>query len=175
MWTQILRIALLKLALVGGGAMGWSIARHVLADEVRRMGQVLLGKQDLRCIVSMLGVIQARQGAKRVYLAGPMSGMPDLNYPAFNAKAAELRARGWHVENPAENPAPPCGTWQGYMRMGVWQLMTCEAIYLLPGWASSKGASMEFSIAQQLGLEVIESVNQLTVPRPQQFQRLETR
>ncbi|QKV52621.1 DUF4406 domain-containing protein [Comamonas antarctica] len=165
MGTQILRIVLLKLALVGGGAMGWRIARHVLADQVRRAGQVLLGKQDLRCIVSMLSVIQTRQGAKRVYLAGPMSGLPELNYPAFNAKAAELRARGWHVENPAENPAPPCGTWQGYMRMSLWQLMTCEAIYLMPGWAASKGAAMEFSVAQQLGLEIIESVSVLTSPK----------
>lgn len=162
MWTHIFRIVLLKLALVGGGAMGWRIARHVLSDEVRRMGQVLLGKQDLRCIVSMLGVIQSRQGAKRVYLAGPMTGMPGLNYPAFNAKAAELRARGWHVENPAENPAPPCGSWKGYMRMSIWQLTTCEAIYLLPGWASSKGAAMEYSIAQALGLEVIEAVTLMT-------------
>lgn len=162
MWTHIFRIVLLKLALVGGGAMGWRIARHLLADEVRRMGQVLLGKQDLRCIVSLLGVIQSRQGAKRVYLAGPMTGMPGLNYPAFNAKAAELRARGWHVENPAENPAPPCGSWKGYMRMSIWQLTTCEAIYLLPGWTSSKGAAMEYSIAQALGLEVIEAVTLMT-------------
>lgn len=162
MWTHIFRIVLLKLALLGGGAMGWRIARVVLADQVRRMGQVLLGQQDLRCIVSLLGVIQSRQGAKRVYLAGPMTGMPGLNYPAFNAKAAELRARGWHVENPAENPAPPCGSWKGYMRMSIWQLTTCEAIYLLPGWASSKGAAMEYSIAQALGLEVIEAVTLMT-------------
>lgn len=162
MWTHIFRIVLLKIALVGGGAMGWRIARHLLADEVRRMGQVLLGKQDLRCIVSLLGVIQSRQGAKRVYLAGPMTGMPGFNYPAFNAKAAELRARGWHVENPAENPAPPCGSWKGYMRMSIWQLTTCEAIYLLPGWASSQGAAMEYSIAQALGLEVIEAVTLMT-------------
>ena len=47
----------------------------------------------------------------RIYLAGPMSGLPELNYPAFHAKAAELRAAGHHVENPAENPAPPCGSW----------------------------------------------------------------
>ena len=28
----------------------------------------------------------------RIYIAGPMSGLPDLNYPAFNAMAERLRA-----------------------------------------------------------------------------------
>lgn len=42
---------------------------------------------------------------KRIYIAGPMSGLPEFNYPAFNRAAAVLRAQGHHVENPAENPA----------------------------------------------------------------------
>ena len=32
----------------------------------------------------------------RIYIAGPMSGLPELNYPAFNAMAERLRAHG-HV------------------------------------------------------------------------------
>ena len=44
----------------------------------------------------------------RIYIAGPMSGLPDLNSPAFNAMAERLRAHGHHVENPAENPPPKC-------------------------------------------------------------------
>ena len=88
----------------------------------------------------------------RIYLAGPMSGLPDLNYPAFNAKAAELRAQGHHVENPAENPVPACGSWQGYMRMAVAQLVTCEVIFLLPGWEKSKGARVERDLARRLGI-----------------------
>ncbi|WP_050872407.1 DUF4406 domain-containing protein [Comamonas testosteroni] len=154
---NLIRLIVLKLVLLGGGAMGWAFARHYIADRVRHMGQILLGKQDLRCIFSMLEVMQARQSAKRVYLSGPMSGLPELNYPTFNDKATELRARGWHVENPAENPPPPCGSWRGYMRMALWQLVSCEAIYLLPGWENSKGARLEYSIAQSLGLEVIEA------------------
>ena len=38
----------------------------------------------------------------KVYLAGPMAGYKDHNFPAFNAKAAELRALGHEVFNPAE-------------------------------------------------------------------------
>ena len=90
----------------------------------------------------------------RIYLAGPMSGLPELNYPAFHAKAAELRAAGHHVENPAENPAPPCGSWQGYMRMAIAQLVTCDAIHLLPGWEKSRGARVEFNLANELSLRI---------------------
>ncbi|MNQ37302.1 hypothetical protein D3C85_508390 [compost metagenome] len=89
---------------------------------------------------------------KRIYIAGPCTGMPDLNYPAFNAEAARLRGLGHHVENPAENPAPPCGTWKAYMQLAINQLFTCDTIFLLPGYALSKGAMLEIKIAEALGL-----------------------
>ena len=38
-----------------------------------------------------------------VYISGAMTGLPDNNYPAFHAKATELRAKGYIVRNPAEN------------------------------------------------------------------------
>lgn len=93
---------------------------------------------------------------KRIFICGPMSGLPDFNYPTFHAKAAELHANGWHVENPADNAEPPCGTWAGYMRLSIAQLMTCDAIYMLPGWSKSRGATIEHRLATELGLEVIE-------------------
>lgn len=89
----------------------------------------------------------------KIYIAGPMTGLPDLNYPAFHAAAAALRAQGHQVENPAENPAPAGGSWNGYMRLAIAQLTRCEAIYLLPGWAKSKGARLERLIAQEFGLQ----------------------
>lgn len=91
----------------------------------------------------------------RIYVAGPMSGLPEYNYPAFHAEAARLRSRGFHVENPADNPSPPCGTWQGYMRLALAQLVTCQAIALLPGWNNSRGATIEHRLALELGLSVL--------------------
>ena len=41
---------------------------------------------------------------KRIYLSGPMSGLPELNFPAFHAEAARLRALGFEVVNPADFP-----------------------------------------------------------------------
>lgn len=90
----------------------------------------------------------------RIYIAGPMSGYPDLNYPDFNEAAATLRRLGWHVENPAENLAPACGSWEGYMRLAIAQLITCEAIFLLSGWEKSKGAKIEYLLAVELGLDI---------------------
>lgn len=92
---------------------------------------------------------------KRLYLAGPMSGKPFNNYPAFHAAAAGLRSLGLHVENPADNPAPPCGTWLGYMRMALRQLALCDTVVMLPGWMWSRGARIEWLLAKLLGLRVM--------------------
>lgn len=91
----------------------------------------------------------------RIYIAGPMTGHPDFNYPAFKAAAAMLRAEGYVVENPAENPNPACKSWAGYMRMAIAQLVTCDAIYLLKGWEQSKGARIECDLARDLELAML--------------------
>ena len=96
---------------------------------------------------------------KRVYIAGPMTGLPDFNFPAFNAEAARLRALGWEVENPAENRTPPSGEWIDYMRLALPQLMTCDFILLLPGWQESKGACVEKKVANAMGIFVTENIS----------------
>jgi hypothetical protein len=61
-----------------------------------------------------------------------MTGLPDLNYPAFHAEAARLRALGYTVENPAENVPPNPPSWENYMRLGLRQMLACDALVLLP-------------------------------------------
>jgi hypothetical protein len=90
----------------------------------------------------------------RVYIAGPMTGIQDLNYPEFNQVAHALRDLGYHVENPAENTPPACGSWEGYMRLAVAQLVTCDEIHMLRGWKQSRGALVEHQLAVDLGLLV---------------------
>lgn len=91
---------------------------------------------------------------KTVYIAGPCTGLADP-YPPFHAAAAALRARGFEVENPAENPAPDCGSWLAYMRMAVRQVSRVDGLILLPGWEKSSGARVEFNLAVGLGLSVM--------------------
>lgn len=89
----------------------------------------------------------------RIYIAGPMTGLPEFNYPAFNAEARVWRVRGFEVENPAEGPDLP--SWAAYMRRALRQLLTCDAICLLPGWTHSKGATVEWLLSCVLGLQMV--------------------
>nr|WP_315242156.1 DUF4406 domain-containing protein [uncultured Albidiferax sp.] len=91
----------------------------------------------------------------KIYIAGPMTGLPGFNYPAFNAMADKLRQAGHEALNPAENPVPQPETWVGYMRSALAQLVTADAILLLPGWHLSKGARVELQVATALDLVVV--------------------
>lgn len=104
---------------------------------------------------------------KRVYIAGPMTGLPEFNFPAFNRAAARLRHDGWHVENPAEHGHVEGAGWADYLRWDISRIATCGAIYLLPGWSKSKGAILEVHIAQVLDLRVIPASGAEQPPSPQ--------
>lgn len=91
---------------------------------------------------------------KRIYVAGPMTGHPELNFPAFHAVAAALRAQGHHVENPAEINADPDAEWLACMRMDIARLVLCDGVHMLPGWEKSRGARVEHGLAVGLGLEI---------------------
>jgi hypothetical protein len=89
---------------------------------------------------------------QKIFLAGPMTGLPDHNFPAFDEAAANLRGAGYTVYNPAENSHSADGSWAGYVKTGIRYLMTCDAVALLPGWEASKGARFEGTIAGTLGM-----------------------
>lgn len=112
----------------------------------------------------------------RVYIAGPMRGIANFNYPAFNEAAAKLRAEGHEVFNPAEKDIKTYGKEvQNNPRGSVakaekehgfslrealaadtrWVCLNADAVALLPGWSKSKGACAERALAKALGLKVI--------------------
>lgn len=91
----------------------------------------------------------------KVYVAGPMTGLPDFNYPAFFAAAERLAALGHDVVNPArEWDGDPSAQWHDYMRRGISDVCSCDGVALLPGWTNSRGAMLENFVAIQLGLTV---------------------
>ncbi len=89
----------------------------------------------------------------RIYISGPMSGQPDHGHPAFHAAAAELRAAGYKVANPAEEqPVVEGKEWHEYLRADLKLLVDCDAVALLPGWRASKGSVLEDQVARALGM-----------------------
>lgn len=104
---------------------------------------------------SPAGVQLSASRERRIYIAGPMTGYKDCNFPAFNAQAEALRGLGYHVENPADHGVVDGAEWQDYLRYDISRLSTCEAIFLLPGWSKSKGAALEVYIAKALGMTFI--------------------
>lgn len=107
--------------------------------------------------------------AQRVYIAGPMTGYAELNFPAFRTEAAALRSVGLEVINPAEINVDPSAGWSACMRADIAQLVTCDRIHLLPGWSRSKGASLEHHIGRALGLLVTLAEGAETMPEHLSF------
>lgn len=108
-----------------------------------------------------------------IYIAGPMSGHMNYNYPAFHAAARCLRQLGLTIISPAEddkgrplNP-PTLGAAKPhaeYMRDGLNKLLRCEAIYMLPGWQHSKGATLEHDVAKACGMTMLYAEQPETTP-----------
>lgn len=89
-----------------------------------------------------------------VYIAGPMSGYEELNYPAFHAAAEKLRSMGFDVVSPAELNPITCG-YREAMLNDIKALIECDHILMLDGWEKPKGATLEHHIATVLDIEVI--------------------
>jgi hypothetical protein len=91
----------------------------------------------------------------RVYLAGPMRGYKDFNFPAFDDAKKVLEHKGYEVVSPADIDRVKGHTDnRGYAERDVKEILTCDMIYLLKGWTKSIGATAEFMIARWIQLEV---------------------
>ncbi|WP_252109091.1 MULTISPECIES: DUF4406 domain-containing protein [unclassified Halomonas] len=94
---------------------------------------------------------------KRIYISGPMTGLPGLNFESFNRAAKTLRTLGHQVSNPAENEdAGELLSWEEYLRLDLIDMLKCDTVALLPGWESSKGAQLELHVAHRVGIEVVQ-------------------
>ncbi|WP_176246145.1 DUF4406 domain-containing protein [Vibrio aestuarianus] len=93
----------------------------------------------------------------KVYIAGPMSGLPEFNRPAFHKMDVKLSNAGYAALNPA---LLPDGLSQPeYMDICCAMLRCCDAILMLDGWDKSQGAVAEYHLAKKLGKQIIPMAN----------------
>jgi hypothetical protein len=91
----------------------------------------------------------------KLYISGPMTGLPGLNFQAFNDAARSLRKMAFEVVNPAEINPDAGMSWEACMRADIKALCDCDTLVLLPGWENSKGAHLELHLAHRMGMKVI--------------------
>jgi hypothetical protein len=102
----------------------------------------------------------------KFYLAGPMTGIPYANIPAFDAAAADLRGRGHDITSPAElddakireesvmdsTGLKHAGSWGEFLARDVRLLADhLNAVVCLPNWGNSRGANLEVYVAITCG------------------------
>ena len=107
-----------------------------------------------------------------IYLSGPMTGIPQFNYPAFTEAAKRLREAGYSVINPAEvddahTQKLAMQSKDGKDQMPWGQLIgrdisilsgSANELTLLPGWEDSRGALMEALASKFQGIRVTELI-----------------
>jgi len=144
-------------AKVPGEATHGGAAQSPVQHHAERL-VVAVGADDGRA--ECVGVQDDRQDeqvidpSRKIYLSGPMMGIPDNNAPAFNAAAAQLRAMGYTVVSPVELDAPDASssTLEQYLRRDLKIMLDCDGIVFLDGYINSKGAMLQAFVAHKLGM-----------------------
>lgn len=102
----------------------------------------------------------------RLYIAGPMTGLTDHNYPAFFEAEKRLISMDYLPINPAwihgdtleealANSEQDPKSWEYYMRHGLMALVQADGLCLLDGWQASRGARAEVAVALTLNMPIM--------------------
>ena len=93
----------------------------------------------------------------KIYISGPITGYDlDEVKARFRRAKRNLMVPGVEVINPMELALQDAEgqTWSTYLQRDLKELLTCDAVATLPGWAESRGASLEVHVAKELGYAV---------------------
>lgn len=111
--------------------------------------------------------------AIKIYISGPMRGIPDLNFAEFDKAVDRAKYLGHVPISPADldrqdgNPPYPEGS-PGWLRFfaerDLLTLLQCDAIAVLPGWENSVGARMEVATAMFMRMPVLDTYNFYPLP-----------
>jgi hypothetical protein len=94
-------------------------------------------------------------GEDILYLAGPVTGLPDHGKRRFAHVTAVLRAEGFEVISPIELGRIADGSYEDYLLRDIkFGVVPATAIVLLPGWPHSRGAMGELNTAVTMGYPI---------------------
>lgn len=101
------------------------------------------------------------QGIKKIYVAGPITGIPNGNSAAFHLADVKLSNKGFSVLNPALLPA---GLEEHeYMDICMAMVRSCDAVYMLEGWEDSLGAQAEYHLAKKLEKVILRKTDMVNL------------
>ncbi|KGC13718.1 hypothetical protein DM48_339 [Burkholderia gladioli] len=89
-----------------------------------------------------------------LYVSGPMTGRPNMNFEAFNDLTCRLRWLGYTVTNPVEINPDPSADWLDCIAADIAAMRYVDGIVQMPGWETSFGAWIEYLVALKYGLDV---------------------
>lgn len=93
----------------------------------------------------------------KIYISGKITGIP-INEAIKEFKNAEnvIKKQGHTPLNPFKiSPFSEEKKWTDYMIDDIKALFECDAIYMLRNYKESKGARIEYAIAQEIGLKIM--------------------
>lgn len=102
----------------------------------------------------------------KIYVSGPMTGLPKYNYPEFQRVSHILRELGHQVYNPSEfsyyGPIEDFPIREAFASYCKFICEEADAIYMLKGWEKSSGARVEHDLAKRIGLQIMHENDLLT-------------
>jgi len=106
---------------------------------------------------------------KRVYISGPMTGLPDFNYPAFDVMEKKLINLGIRmILNPAKIAnGDTSREYTYYIKESIDLLLHADYVVFLKGWTNSKGALLEYHCAKMFGCTLLNEEFTLLTNTPE--------
>lgn len=112
---------------------------------------------------------------KRVYISGPITGIPDKNKYAFEKYENRFKELNLDPVNPLKlfteqeallmdlklenNEITEKEYWAYFMKRDIAEMIECDIVAVLPNWENSKGANLEVYLARSLFMPIIDATN----------------
>lgn len=95
---------------------------------------------------------------KKIYIAGKVTGLHRTEVERnFNTLKEYFTNIGYHVISPIDIVVDPDTDWKTAMKICIKALLDCDYIYLMNNARFSKGARLEFLIAKEFEIKIIDS------------------